>query len=55
MMNILPSWKKTITDLDFFGVFLDQMFRVKQSSLRFMSMEPVNAATILPNWSVASG
>lgn len=53
--NVLPPWNSTMTGFDFFGVFLAQMFRVRQSSLRFLSMEPPKAAEILPNWSVASG
>ena len=44
-----------MTGLDLLGVVLDQMFRVKQSSLRFLSMEPVKAATMLLNCFVASG
>lgn len=44
-----------MTGLDLLGVVLDQMLRVRQSSLRFLSMEPVKAATILLNCSVAAG
>ena len=44
-----------MTGLDLLAVILDQMFRVRQSSLRFLSMEPVKAATMLLNCFVASG